>query len=646
MKNFCFKFFALMCLMCVLEAGAYDFEVDGIYYNYNGNEATVKSNGDNCYSGDIVIPETVTYNGVTYPVTTLGEWAFAHSIGLTSVVIPNSIKRTEQGVFYDCWRLQSVIIGESVENLAGTMFRDCDNLTEIVIPNSVTEIEGSAFSSCDNLRNVIIGSGVNEIYPMAFWNCDLNTITCLATTPPEIGAESAFNSAWNATLHVPHSAIEAYRNDPMWRKFKNITSIYDFEVDGICYKDMGNGTVVVSHKDSYYNTYYGSVIIPDTVTYNGISYSVTGIGDNAFINCKNLNSLTIPVTISSIGEGAFNGCSIQSLFIVGNGDWMAGGLNLNVDELYIDSGVTSIIGMKVSASVIYSYATAPPTCDENTFLNYDGELHVPPTSLVAYFTAPYWSNFINIIGDAEYIATESIELSHSSLLLEVGEQLKLMAQVSPENATYQNLTWVSSNENVATVQEGTISAVSIGECDIIVSSQTVWATCHVRVVGEKVIISLDQHEATVLPNHLIVLNPIITPANANVVVASSDPTVAVARMANNKVQVVGIKEGKTTITVNSADGYALPDSCVVTVYTERGDVNCDGFINIADVTMLIDFVLTNDVSEIKESNADVDNNNRIGISDVTSLIDLLLETPTSIRYEAVEFDGITYKISY
>lgn len=500
----------MICLISLLSVQAYDFEVDGIYYNYNGSEATVVSNGDNCYSGDIVIPDEVTYNGVTYPVTTLGEWAFAHSFGLTSVVIPNSIKRTQQGVFYDCWRLQKVTIGESVENLGFMIFDGCKALTDVTIPNSVTYIDEDAFADCFGLANVLIGSGTTVIAPGAFWNCYLESVTCLATVPPEIGADDAFNAGFRqAILFVTSASIDAYRNDERWSKFPTITSIFDFEVDGICYKDMGNGTAVVTHKDGFYNTYYGSVIIPETVTYNGVVYNVTGIGDNAFLKCENLTSLTIPITITSIGIGAFNGCSIHSLFVVGNGEWTAGELNLNVEKLYIDNGITSMEGMEISASEIYSYAIIPPNCDSNTFMSYDGVLHVPPTSFVSYFTAPYWNNFMDLIGDANYVEAESIELSQSNLLLEMGEQFELSARVLPKDATYKELSWTSSNQEVAIVQDGVITALSIGECDIVVTSQTVWATCHVRVVGEKVIISLDQHNVKVLPNHMIILTLVL-----------------------------------------------------------------------------------------------------------------------------------------
>ena len=112
----------------------------------------------------------------------------------------------------------------------------------------------------------------------------------------------------------------------------------------------------------------------------------------------------------------------------------------------------------------------------------------------------------------------------------------------------------------------------------------------------------------------------------DLVVSSSDPTVAATRLVNGKVQVVGIKEGTTTITVGSADGTAVPATCIVTVYTELGDVNMDGFVNISDVTQMIDYLLGSEVSIFKEANADLNGDDSVTIGDVTALIDMLLSS--------------------
>ena len=108
MKQF-FRFsILLLALLLPAFAMAHDFEVDGIYYKINGNEATVTYYGSSPfdashrYSGSVVIPTTVTYNGTTYRVTAIDKDAFSYCSSLTSIVIPNSVTFIGDGAFFYC----------------------------------------------------------------------------------------------------------------------------------------------------------------------------------------------------------------------------------------------------------------------------------------------------------------------------------------------------------------------------------------------------------------------------------------------------------------------------------------------------------------------------------------------------------------
>ena len=133
-----------------------------------------------------------------------------------------------------------------------------------------------------------------------------------------------------------------------------------------------------------------------------------------------------------------------------------------------------------------------------------------------------------------------------------------------------------------------------------------------------------------MPNHMLIITPTTSPTSTPLAVSSSEPSVAVARLANGRVQVVGVSEGVTTITVGSVDGTAVADSCIVTVYTELGDVDGDGFVGISDVTALIDYLLTGSESDINAINGDIDQDGSVTISDVTELIDMLLSGSTAL----------------
>ena len=121
----------LLAFLLPASAIAHDFEVDGIYYKINGNEATVTYRGtsyiqySNEYTGDVIIPASVTYNGTTYSVTAIGGSAFYDCSGLTSVTIPNSVTTIEYEAFAWCSGLTSVTIGKSVISIGYDAFAGC-----------------------------------------------------------------------------------------------------------------------------------------------------------------------------------------------------------------------------------------------------------------------------------------------------------------------------------------------------------------------------------------------------------------------------------------------------------------------------------------------------------------------------------------
>ena len=106
-----------MLLSGIFPAGAYSFQVDGIYYEVTGNEASVtsKTGGvSNSYSGDVVIPSTVSYEGNTYSVTSIGWFAFSDCSDLTAITLPNTITSIGWKAFSECSRLTSIILPPSL----------------------------------------------------------------------------------------------------------------------------------------------------------------------------------------------------------------------------------------------------------------------------------------------------------------------------------------------------------------------------------------------------------------------------------------------------------------------------------------------------------------------------------------------------
>lgn len=325
---------------------------------------------------------------------------------------------------------------------------------------------------------------------------------------------------------------------------------------------------------------------------------------------------------------------------------VADGVFQDGTSIYICSNVTSLGNLQLNPSDIYCYTTIPPACLSTTFSTYNATLHVPTSSMVSYFTTQYWYNFTNVKGDA--VEPQAVTISLQSVEVEIGRQFSLSVTVNPSNATPTTVYFSSTNTSVATINDGTVTAVGLGECYIRAICVDKQALCHVTVTPIHATITLDKHEVRLLPNHLMTLTATCSPATNEFVVASSNPSVAIPRIVNGTIQVIGVAEGAATITVATADGWCYPAECQVIVYTELGDANCDGYVNIADVTTLIDFMLDGNASQLNLTNADTDKDGSVNIADVTEMIDFLLRGYWSWELqpeiETITVNGVTFNM--
>ena len=143
---------------------AYDFEVNGLYYRIVSFDDLTCSvvPGDKQYSGDIVIPDMVTYNNRELTVTQIDSKAFYMHKNVTSVKIGNSVTVIGSMAFAYCSSLATVEIGSSVKTIEASAFSNCDALVSVSIPNSVVEIQGGVFSSCGALKKITIPNSVRQ----------------------------------------------------------------------------------------------------------------------------------------------------------------------------------------------------------------------------------------------------------------------------------------------------------------------------------------------------------------------------------------------------------------------------------------------------------------------------------------------------
>ncbi len=240
-------FFVLMLLPMVANATVTIWK-NGVYYKLTNKGKTAEviqvpnpNRGE--YTGNVVISSTVTFEDVTYNVTSIESEAFYDCDGLTSITIPNSVTSIGDQAFYGCKDLTSVTIG-----------------------NGVTSIGFEAFAYCYDLTSVTIGNGVTSIGDQAFYNCYVLTdLYCYAEKVPTSRSLSELfggTPVYTATLHVPAASIDAYKAADQWKKFGKIVALTPEEVSVKSItaaekpsdrKFMENGRLIIQKNGQRYN---------------------------------------------------------------------------------------------------------------------------------------------------------------------------------------------------------------------------------------------------------------------------------------------------------------------------------------------------------------------------------------------------------
>ena len=374
---------ALLMSMTASVVWASDIHVDGIYYDFDSSAKTAtvtylycaSERNESAYSGNVVIPETVTYNGETYSVTSIGDWAFFGCTGMTSITIPESVTTINHSAFRGCTGLTSVTIPNSVTEIGSGAFRDCSGLTSVTIPNSVTEIGAGAFAGCSELRdvNLLDGESVLSLPPYKqgdddmwlFHDCPLETLYlgrnlgCSDSYSYYYGPIPFYGIATLTSVTIGNNVKDVYG----WafagcEELRELTICDGEETLFLGVDNYGSGTGMVfadcplkkvylgrniqyhSHRTNLNDyLFYGKKTL-NSVT---IGNRVTEIGDFAFQGCTGLTSITIPNSVTTIQVGAFEGCTgltsvtINCPYI---GRWFSG--NTSIKEVLIPNSVTEI----------------------------------------------------------------------------------------------------------------------------------------------------------------------------------------------------------------------------------------------------------------------------------------------------------------
>jgi hypothetical protein len=338
-----------MCIIFILntkvsatEDGYYQYEIleDNTieitkYTGYNTVEIipsqiegkNVTSIGEYAFRGctkleEIIIPNSVTSIGyvafedcsslteITIPnsVVIIGSGAFNNCTSLAKVTIPNSVVTIGNGAFSNT-KLTEVTIPNSVTDLGNGAFGSCRNLTKINIPTSITSIEDSVFSGCTSLTQITIPNNISSIGDWAFSGCTSLAEITIPNSVTSIGNYAFDRCIGLTTIIVPNSVTTigagAFRDCTGLTKIRIPDSVIKMG-DSICSGSTGELYITIS-KNANYNIrkaiffFYGKVYIT-------MEEGITSIEDNAF-NGTNLIKITIPNSVTSIGNKAFYGCT-------------------------------------------------------------------------------------------------------------------------------------------------------------------------------------------------------------------------------------------------------------------------------------------------------------------------------------------------
>ncbi len=456
--------------------------IDADYEWEENEDGSVTITGYTGNGGDVVIPYVIDGK----PVTSIGNWAFDSCIGLTSITIPDSVTSIGDGAFADCTGLTVISVDKNNESYTsedGVLF-DKNKTTLIrypggkkgayTIPGSVTSIGYVAFADCPGLTDVTIPGSVTSIDDGAFLYCPRLTSITIPDSVTSIGYSAFFDCTGLTVISVDKNN-ESYTSEDgvLFDKNKTTLITYPGGKEG-AYTIPGSVTSIGDRAFGYCKG-LTSITIPD---------SVTSIGYSAFVVCKGLTSVTIPDSVTEIGLGAFADCTGLTEINVGQNNESY----TSEDGILFDKNKTTLIIYPAGKKGAYTIPGSVTSIGDGAFGYCKGLTNttIPASVIEIGSDAFYGCDNVTIYGyknsyaetyakdnDIPFVAIEEPIVTPTEITLDTtrtwmgrGETYQLSATVSPNNAADKSITWTSSNNNIATVSNGKVTAKKDGTVTI------------------------------------------------------------------------------------------------------------------------------------------------------------------------------------
>lgn len=426
----------LLLSLYAIEALAYHFEVDGIYYNYDywGGAVTdvyVTYNPEDPYVGKVTIPSQVTHydtaygENVTYNVTGIGISAFGDCVHLTSITLPESLKSIDSNAFSGCSALRSIVIPDGVESIGGGCFKGCSGLESvsfpqqglktigggcfegctrlisIILPRDIEEIGYGLFYGCSALKDVVIGEGINRLPDYCFWYCTSLEQVALPAGLTVIG-ESSFSGCENlrsvtAATKLTQIGVGAFHECVNLEVLPDLTEVTEvgYSAFGSCRKltslVFSDKLQTVSAGNNYYS---GPCSGCESLVEVNLGNNVKVLPRQSFYGCRSLKSFKVPENCTVIGPGVFHYCTSletitmpQRMESIGARDDMATGEVFrecnSLKSLRIPEGVKVLEYANIVRCTSLTQLTLPSTLERLEDWAIRGcpltELHLPET---------------------------------------------------------------------------------------------------------------------------------------------------------------------------------------------------------------------------------------------------------------------------